>query len=311
MSFHFFIARLGLLLQSCFAAGLACLARWLIWREGPLSTTIELSVLTMFIAASVFVLSILMGGVMADFKDAERIPADISSSFDAMLSQVLAFYQKREKPASRAATLASLRALAAWLLATARLVDGSGDYAAAAAARHEAETALLAETISSGAWNTSFAGWALAVGGRLSRMRVIEATSFYLPAYTLYDSLTLVVFILLLITRHSSAEMAFLVTAVFSLLFFYLACLVRALDSPFVYPDHHHLRKVVRAFGASEALRGLASEGGGGVAVLDVGGRLKDTARVGTAGLNSIDFDVLFEEFAARLVAAVERVAGE
>lgn len=103
-------------------------------------------------------------------------------------------------------------------------------------------------------------------------------------------------------------------TAVFSFLFFYLACLVRALDSPFVYPDHHNLRKVVRAFGASEALRGLASEGGGGVVVLDVGGRLKslkDSARVGTAGLNSIDFDVLFEEFAARLVAAVERVAGE
>ena len=325
---RFLFARYGLFIQSITTAACAVFLRWLVWRGGMLPFTVDLSVLTIFVSASIFVLTILMGGVMSDYKDAERIPADISSAFDTMLSQIVAISRKRVAPPPRASTLASLRALATWLLSIARLVDGvADDHEAAAAARYEAEIELLVETTSSGAWNTSFAGWIFAVNARLSRMRVIESTDFYLPAYTLFDSLTAVVFVLLLVTRHSNDEMAFLVTGVFTFLFFYLSCFVRALDGPFNYTRHFHTRQCLGVFNVSELLneilnkehktlcqsaRVLPSSFAIRVFPDDLKNKyveFEDLFRIGAAGLNSIVWDVLFEDFAARLVAAVDDVA--
>jgi hypothetical protein len=221
----------------------------------------------MFISASIFVLSILLAGVLSDYKDAERIPADLSSTFDAILSQILAFARvKKSSPRG------SLNAMCAWLIAIARVVDDLNAHADASTALHAAETALLAETISTGAWNTALAGWVNAVGARVSRLRIIQATSFYLPAYTLYDSLFVVVLGLLVLTRHGNDVMAMLVTCVFSFLFFYLASFVRAIDNPFVFPKFLHERKVRRAFGGCERLgkfleleeKEVACPGGGG-----------------------------------------------
>jgi hypothetical protein len=277
---RFLVARFKLFSQSCCAALVTVLVRWAVG-SFPF---VDQTVLTTFVAASIFVLSILVGGVMQDFKDGEKIPGDVASAFFAMLSQVVAHGRTRASPlARRAETQAALRALAAWLLAVARLVDsaaggdgsgsGSDETAAATLACHVAQTDLMACSISAGSWNTAFANWGLVVAARLSRMRVIRGTDFYLPAYTLFDSLTAAVFCLLLITDHRLArqESAFLITGVIAFLFFYLANFARAIDNPFVYSEHVHSRTVEGAFRASGAgglLRGLLAQrgrrGGGG-----------------------------------------------
>jgi hypothetical protein len=325
---RFFIARCGLLLQSLCASACAGVLRYAVWSGGVLPfAPIEVNVLTMFISASIFVLSILLAGVLSDYKDAERIPADLSSTFDAILSQILALARvKKSSPRG------SLNAMCAWLIAVARVVDDPNANADASTALHAAETALLAETISTGAWNTALAGWVNAVGARVSRLRVIQATSFYLPAYTLYDSLFVVVLGLLVLTRHGNDVMAMLVTCVFSFLFFYLASFVRAIDNPFVFPKFLHERKVRRAFGGCERLgkfleleeMEVACPGGGdaskSAALLAVRGpteaalpEAKEEAHldalVNHAGMNSIDFDILFEDFALRLAAEARKVA--
>jgi hypothetical protein len=332
---RFIVARFQLFFHSCCVAAIAVLIRWGV---GPFSF-VEPTVLTIFVAASIFVLSILMSGVMQDFKDAERIPGDVASAFAAMLSQVIAFSRNKKKKTPRAETLEALRALAAWLLATARLIDCADNDAAtaeaAAAACHEAQTALTAETIMSGSWNTSFANWLMIVSARLSRMRVIRDTDFYLPAYTLFDSLSAVVFALLFVTKHASDVTGFIITSVLAFLFFYLANFVRALDNPFVYAGNVHVRKVESAFGASAALRALlASEQEALPAPKGVqtaadfvsvcppavpasdAGSLARTAIIsfveatctGSQRLNAVDWDELFERFTVCLVEAVNAV---
>ena len=215
---------------------------------------VDASVVSSFLGASIFVLAIVLGGVMQDYKESEKIPSEIESQFQFLLTHLQYMmadteakalpYRPAENPAHRCAIVLHqlLEVVALYLDQAETPVEGklrTMDYDTALAlfrrldARFQAE---LARTDPKYFFPPVIAAMSL-IRARLSRIHVIRETSFILLGYSLFD--TLVAFILcLLVTTKYNAQSGLLVSGFFSYLFFYMGLLVRSLDDPFDYPKN-------------------------------------------------------------------------
>jgi hypothetical protein len=107
-AFVFVVARWRVALVSLPVAAVCGGVRYAIWKPNsqlpnPLASGwfVDSSVLTGFISASIFVLAILVNGIMADYKESERIPGEIESALQALLARKRAHQEVRAR--SRAA----------------------------------------------------------------------------------------------------------------------------------------------------------------------------------------------------------------
>ena len=259
-------------------------ARAAVWQSpssgfATLSAQLEPSVVSGFISAAIFVTALLVSGVMADYKEAERFPCELEAAFSSLYAQ--ARHASRLKSFDAAPALVALHGL---LLTAARYFDSSATYVEAAAALAAHEDALMLELDSRGAAGTASAQLA-ALRAKLARAHIVRETSFLPPAYTLVDSLVAIVVLLLVLTRQASDVTGYVNAAVFSFLFFYLGALVRDIDDPLDYHGRFHERCVL-----TEARRQMQ-------------------ARYALADANSVDFSLLFVDF-ARLLRADLRARG-
>jgi hypothetical protein len=240
---------------------------------------VDASVLNGFVAASIFVLAILLNGIMADYKESERIPGEIEAAFQALLAHVLVSARaKKFEP------LPELRALRSMLRTVARCVDKSAPYAQCVRELMAADVDLIAALDSHGVMAPHYTGFTNIIRSRLGRAHVISDTTFLLPFYSLFDTLVTIVHILLVITNFTSHYAGVTNACVFSFLFVYLGVLVRDLDDPFGYPDRYQERCV-------DAARRLP---------LSVSSTITDAS--------SIDFSILTVSFASMLGAELERL---
>ena len=188
---------------------------------------VDASVLNGFVAASIFVLAILLNGIMADYKESERIPGEIEAAFQALLAHVLVSARaKKFEP------LPELRALRSMLRTVARCVDKSAPYAQCVRELMAADVDLIAALDSHGVMAPHYTGFTNIIRSRLGRAHVISDTTFLLPFYSLFDTLVTIVHILLVITNFTSHYAGVTNACVFSFLFVYLGVLVRTSTTP-------------------------------------------------------------------------------
>ena len=192
------------------------------------------SVLTAFIAAAIFVLAFLLNGVMADFKESERLPGEIEALFTALHAQVR--HGSRLKNFN---PLPALRAIHRILLALARFLDATLTYSAALDELSKGEDALMFELDSRGALGYTGPNM-LSLRSKMSRIHIIRETSFLSVAYMLADGLVALVLALLVTTKNPSRETGYVNAAVFSYLFLYLTLMIRDIDDPFGYTGKHN-----------------------------------------------------------------------
>ena len=234
---------------------------------------LEPSVVSGFIAAAIFVMALLVSGVMSDYKETERFPCDLEALFTSLLA--LTRHGARLRRFDAAPALAALHAM---LLTTARFLDASATYGQVCAALAAHEEVLLWELDTRGAAGAATAHLA-GLRGKIARAHIVRRTSFLLTAYTLTDSLVIIVVALLVLTHQTSAVTGYVNTFIFSYLFFYLGALVRDIDDPLGYGGNHNERCLL-----AEA-------------------RLHMPARHALTDANSVDFSILFVDFACRLRA--------
>ena len=164
---------------------------------------------------------------MSDFKESEKLPNDIETMLQLLLTHIVSASVYKRFDA-----LPSLQALQVLLVNIAKQVDGTEKAGAASILLRRSEVTFIVALEESGIFTPPLV-WPqmLNLRQRLQRLHVIRDTSFVLPIYTLFDTLTLLVFILLLGTQFATAIAGYLTTGVFTFLYVYMALLVRDLGA--------------------------------------------------------------------------------
>ena len=223
-----------------------------------------------FLGASIFVLAIVLGGVMSDYKESEKIPSEMESQFQFLLTHLQYMmvdteakalpYRPAENPAHRCAIVLHqlLEVIALFLDQAETPVEGElrlMDYDTALALFRRLDARFQAELTRTDAryFFPLITSATSLVRARLSRISVIRDTSFILLGYSLFD--TLMAFTLcLLVTAEYNAQGGLLASGFFAYLFFYLGLLVRSLDNPFAYPPGTNLRMLRTGKPAAQAV---------------------------------------------------------
>jgi hypothetical protein len=186
------------------------------------------------ITANVFLLGFLLAGVLADYKESERLPGELASRVSALADECQAMALRGHPDAARLG-YGHLRALAAtlreWFHKSARteaLMDELDRLTKLFAAYEPLTTANFVVRMKQEQ---------SAVRQLATRVRTIRETSFVQSGYRLAETTSLLLVAGLAFAKVGGLiESAFFATAI-PLLFVYMLALIKDLDNPFKYYD--------------------------------------------------------------------------
>jgi hypothetical protein len=217
------------------------------WRGEPFSGLVEISDTTVVFTGAFFVMGLMLGGTLTDYKESERIPGETASHLEAIQDwTLLATRAPRATSAPRAAEpidgpalLRNLREVAGIILHWLGTKEKDSKALFPALRRLNESAYQLAEL---GADKESIKGIqenTNALRRQLTRAYSISRTHFLVPASVLLRGMLLPVVLFLLITRFKSPTAAVLVTSSLAFTFFYLYQLIIGLDDPFDRHSEH------------------------------------------------------------------------
>ncbi|MEK9156748.1 MAG: hypothetical protein AAB448_01260 [Patescibacteria group bacterium] len=190
------------------------------------------------VAANVFLLGFLISGVLPDYKEAEKLPAEIAASLDAILDECRALYADKKVPAAKAC-IVHTGELAAMLdtwfhekLRTRKIMAALSEYAELFVAL-EPHTqanflARLKQEVSS-------------IRRMVLRVRNIREIHFTGTAYAVAELFTILVIISVLVVDAGSVLESLFITGLIAYVLSYMLLLIRDLDNPFDYTHNPHL----------------------------------------------------------------------
>ncbi|MDX2015271.1 MAG: hypothetical protein SFW67_34080 [Myxococcaceae bacterium] len=196
---------------------------------------VEFADVGVVLTAGVFLTGFLLTGTISDYKEAEKLPAEVATTLE-LLEEILVLAASTRPSLKlselRASLLTMTDGIRDWLYkrATSAQVfdtlsafngvlqtlerDGAGPYAS----RAVPQLAGLRKTI--------------------SRMDVISRTGFLPPAYALLETLLGLILILVVSAKYKSQLAEFILVPVLTLIYVYMLRLIRDVDDPFDYsPD--------------------------------------------------------------------------
>lgn len=193
---------------------------------------VDFSEVGLVLTGGVFLMGFMLAGVMTDYKESERIPAELAcalETIDESLLLVAATKSGVEVTPLRRTLLDTANHLLAWMHGITALDVMFAKLSTLAASLQSVDRA--------GA--TPYAVRALnevhGLRKTVSRMSVISRTSFIQSGYALLDTITAVVLGLLMIAKFKSPLAEFVLVAFVGLIYIYMVRLIRDLDDPFEY----------------------------------------------------------------------------
>ena len=195
---------------------------------------VDFSDVGVVLTAGVFLLGFLLAGTMADYKEAEKIPAELASTLEAL--EEIFVLAATNRPAL---DVASLRrgllemadGIKGWLLKT----RSSRDV-------YESMTGLNGliqqlEREGAGPYASRAVPQLLAVRRNVSRIDVIRRTGFLPPAYALLEVLIVMIISLMMIARFKSVIAESLLVPFVALVNIYMLRLIKDVDNPFDFKE--------------------------------------------------------------------------
>jgi len=185
--------------------------------------------------AGVFLLGFLLAGTMADYKEAEKIPADLASTLETI--EEIFVLAATNRPALDVAGLR--RGLLS-------MTDTIKDWMVGKRSTRDAYDSMTGmngliqqlERQGAGPYASRAVPQLLAVRRSVSRIDVIARTGFLPPAYALLEVLIVMIIALALIARFKSIAAECLLVPFVALINIYMLRLIRDIDNPFDYePD--------------------------------------------------------------------------
>lgn len=191
---------------------------------------IEFSDVGIILTAGVFLTGFLLAGTMADYKEAERLPAEISCTLETMedIFELAATGRPALNLADLRRELLSLTdAIRSWLL---RLFSTPEVFAAMT---RMSSVLQQLEHAGAGPYASRAVPQLLMVRRSVSRIDVIVRTGFLPPAYALLEVLIVMIISLMLIARFRSLVAEFVMVFFVSLINIYMLRLIKDIDNPF------------------------------------------------------------------------------
>jgi hypothetical protein len=184
------------------------------------------------LTAGVFLLGFLLAGTMADYKEAEKIPAELASTLETI--EEIFVLAATNRPALdptrlRRGLLAMTDTISDWLLKKRSTAEV-----------YEAMSGLNGliqqlERAGAGPYASRAVPQLLAVRRNVSRIDVIVRTGFLPPAYALLEVLIGMIISLVLIGRFRNIAAECLLVPFVALINIYMLRLIRDIDNPFDY----------------------------------------------------------------------------
>ncbi len=203
-----------------------------VWDIGEVATFGEIgSVIT----GVTLILGFMLGGVLADYKESERLPAVVGVGLAGFQSAcALALTAKDQDHAWATARVAAVgEAVLGWL---------QGQRSDAEMWAAQADLSRLVTDIEKSGGGTHYLGRMMTVNGELTatlnRIAVIRNTSFVQSGYVLMTFLVFILQLSLAVVTFPSTVMSWIAPSVLSLAYAYLLLLVRDLDNPFGHGDN-------------------------------------------------------------------------
>ncbi len=193
---------------------------------------VDFSDVGMVFTAGVFLLGFLLAGTMADYKEAEKIPAELASTLETIEEIFVLSATNRpglDLPDLRRGLLAMTDSIKEWLLKR-RPTAEVYDVMSAFGGRIEE-----LERHGAGPYASRAVPQMLAVRRNVSRMDVIARTGFLPPAYALLEVLITMIILLTLIARFKNIAAECLLVPFIALINVYMLRLIRDIDNPFDY----------------------------------------------------------------------------
>ena len=196
---------------------------------------VDFSDVGIVLTAGVFLLGFLLAGTMADYKEAEKIPAELASTLETLEEIFVLAATNRpglDVASLRRGLLEMTDGIKGWLLKKRTSRDV-----------YESMTGLNGfiqqlEREGAGPYASRAVPQLLAVRRNVSRIDVIRRTGFLPPAYALLEVLVTIIIALTLIARFKSIAAACLLVPFVALINIYMLRLIRDIDNPFDYePD--------------------------------------------------------------------------
>ncbi len=209
------------------------------------------------IAAEVFILGFLLSGTAGDFKEAERLPGEISASLETMADECLITYADLQLPEARGALQQLIRistAIRTWLVQDVGFDELMGEIRAL-----NGPFRVMAPAIQAG-FTTRLKSEQASVRKTVLRMDTMRRTSYVAAGYLIAEVTAVLLSAVLILTDLVDLAPTLCLVGLISYLLFYLVGLIRDLDNPFEYQNGQpgaadvNLEVLVRN---EERLRGL------------------------------------------------------
>ena len=242
--------------------------RWLQWYDLVFENPLDLTIVAPVTTACVFVCATMLANVVADFKESEKIPAELTGYFQSLLTASLmqaahfkahggggahggahsgggggggAHEGDEEADLANSPESAALRHVETLLMCVIDFLDKRRPYNVAVQAFINAEMELCAQLEAWGRTDMDHVEHCLTEARKkLCRAHDIARTSIILPLYTLIDSLTLMFLAVLVCAKYTFERTGYATITILGGLFVYMKLLNRDLDDPFQYPPNYH-----------------------------------------------------------------------
>lgn len=188
------------------------------------------------LTGGIFLIGFMLAGTMADYKEAERLPAEIAGCLEGIeetLDTACASKPALDPVALRASCLATTTTICDWI---SRKVPVDEVYASLTALEQ------TARAVEKAGGATPLAARVLielqALRKHVTRVYVISRTAFLATGYALMDTLVALVLVLVLLSKFKSPLAGYMLVGFVSLVYVYMVRLIRDIDDPFEYsPD--------------------------------------------------------------------------
>jgi hypothetical protein len=195
---------------------------------------LEFSDVGMVLTGGVFLIGFMLAGTMADFKESERLPADVACTLEAIeecITQAAVGRPQVDATTLRTTLLEVADCIDAWLHKRAK------PDAPFRAFEKLTEALCTLEQQGAGPHATRALRELSTLRRVVTRIGVISRTGFLASGYALLETLTLAIVGLLLISRFKNRITEVTLVSFVSLIYIYMVRLIRDIDDPFEYSE--------------------------------------------------------------------------
>lgn len=203
----------------------------------PLST-----LFTALISANIFLVGFLLSGVMSDYKESEKMPADLATSLETMSDEAVIIYKNKHDEVALN-YLADLEELTGGILAWFHKKERTTVLLQRIAALND--HFLSFESITQANFIARLKQEQSGIRRTINRIHTIRETSFNASGYAIVEAITAILSFGLIFIKIDPYYTSFFFVFFVSFVMIYMVLLIRDLDNPFGYYDDEALSEEV------------------------------------------------------------------